>query len=284
MEDFAKKLQAPFAAKDIEWRVQQGGVSGGGKPYALVLAYVTNRAIQSRLDDVFGVFGWKNVYNDMDGKGVECGISIYNHKTSEWITKYDAADETDIEGTKGGRSNAMKRAAVQLGIGRYLYKLDATFADCADNKTYENRQTFKPKQGQPIYGSWKTPDLPKWALPDEDPQEGKLTIAQTMLMMNDAFGCSVLSKLAEESGEKAQTDLYHEIKSTVGDGLKSVVADRFQELVKQGEELEAVLVQAVSDSDKEQMLSVVNKLTTATKRLYAKYDPETSKAIKELLS
>ena len=166
MSSIEERLQSPFTADDIEWRVQQAGVSAKGKPYAMVLAYVTNRAIQSRLDDVFGVFGWKNIYNDMDGKAVECGISVYNPTTCEWVTKYDAADQTDIEGTKGGRSNAMKRAAVQLGIGRYLYKLDATFADCSDDAyKFPHRQTFKPKSGQPIYGSWKTPLLPDWALP-----------------------------------------------------------------------------------------------------------------------
>jgi hypothetical protein len=156
-----QKLQAPFPAADIEWRAQQAGVNNG-KPWALVLAYVTNRAIQSRLDDVFGAGGWQNVIREWRDKSTICGISV--KQGDEWITKWDGAAETDIEATKGGISDAMKRAAVQWGIGRYLYKLDVTFAEC----TTERQRTpdwhqAKAKDGTYFY--WKTPNLPAWALP-----------------------------------------------------------------------------------------------------------------------
>ena len=39
----------------------------------------------------------------------------------EWVTKADGADDTNIEAAKGGISDSLKRAAVLLGIGRYLY-------------------------------------------------------------------------------------------------------------------------------------------------------------------
>ncbi|EPF6937558.1 Rad52/Rad22 family DNA repair protein, partial [Salmonella enterica subsp. enterica serovar Typhimurium] len=38
-------LDEPFAAEDIEWRIQQSGKTRDGKLWAMVLAYVTNRAI-----------------------------------------------------------------------------------------------------------------------------------------------------------------------------------------------------------------------------------------------
>lgn len=53
----------------------------------------------------------------LNNGGVECGISI--KIDGEWITKWDAAENTQVEAVKGGRSGAMKRAAVQWGIGRY---------------------------------------------------------------------------------------------------------------------------------------------------------------------
>ena len=52
------KLQEPFKESEIEWRV---GSTTKDKTKGLALAYVTNRAIQNRLDDVFGIFGWKNI-------------------------------------------------------------------------------------------------------------------------------------------------------------------------------------------------------------------------------
>ena len=48
------QLDAPFASEDIEWRIQQAGKNNNGI-WAKVLAYVTNRAIMKRLDDVTSI-------------------------------------------------------------------------------------------------------------------------------------------------------------------------------------------------------------------------------------
>jgi len=154
-------LKKPFPAEDIEWRVQRSGMSNG-KPWAMVLAYVTNRAIMNRLDDVVGPENWMNRFMECESGAVECGIGI--KCGDEWIWKYDAADRTQVEGTKGGRSGAMKRAAVQWGIGRYLYMLDATFAECqVERPQNRNGWTQAKADGKTFY--WKVPQLPEWALP-----------------------------------------------------------------------------------------------------------------------
>lgn len=160
-----KKLAEPFAPEDIEWRVQQSGMKGD-KPWARVLAYVQNRAIMQRLDDVCGPEKWANRYKEAPNGGVLCGISI---KCGDaWITKWDGAENTDIEAVKGGLSNSMKRAAVQWGIGRYLYKLEATFAEVGKNKGDHWFQIKKPKTDTVLFsGYWNTPELPKWAVPGE---------------------------------------------------------------------------------------------------------------------
>lgn len=123
------QLQQPFAPEDIEWRVQQAGMKKTNEPWVKVLAYVTNRAIQARLDDLFSPFGWRNEYKDAPCGGVMCGISIKSDD-GEWITKWDGAEQTQVEAVKGGLSASMKRAAVQWGIGRYLYSLDSSWAVC----------------------------------------------------------------------------------------------------------------------------------------------------------
>ena len=161
MREMMKKLCEPFPYEDIEWRVQQSGISKKNEPWAMVLAYVTNRAIMSRLDEVFGAFGWRNEYKEAPQGGVLCGISVRNPVLEEWVTKWDGADNTDIEAIKGGLSNAMKRAAVQWGIGRYLYKLDTAFINVHDDM-YAGE--FRVKIKDRNY-SWNPPSLPKWALP-----------------------------------------------------------------------------------------------------------------------
>lgn len=160
-------LDEPFAVEDIEWRVQQCGMASNG-PWAMVLCYVTNRAIMKRLDEICGKAGWRNEYRDIPNNGgVECGISI--KVDGEWITKWDAAENTQVEAVKGGRSGAMKRAAVQWGIGRYLYQLEERFATCSTerNNTW-NKASFKDKQTSKYVNIWwETPKLPAWALPAE---------------------------------------------------------------------------------------------------------------------
>lgn len=157
------QLQEPFHPQDIEWRVQRALNTSKG-PKAVVLAYVTNRAIMNRLDDVFGVGGWRNEYKEWRDKGVLCGISVKIE--GEWVTKWDGAEETNIEATKGGFSGSMKRAAVQWGIGRYLYNLDETWVDVKDRgENYINSKVKSNGKDEWIKGYWDTPQLPSWALP-----------------------------------------------------------------------------------------------------------------------
>jgi len=156
-----EKLQEVFDPIDIEWRVGSCGITNN-KPWATVLAYITNRAIMQRLDEVFGCMGWQNEYKEWHNNSQLCGISVYNKETKEWVTKWDGADNTNIESTKGGLSDSMKRAGYQWGIGRYLYNLESNFAETSlDKKQGWNKA--KTKENKWFY--WKTPNLPKWALP-----------------------------------------------------------------------------------------------------------------------
>ncbi|HAP1567968.1 TPA: recombinase [Escherichia coli] len=149
------KFDEPFSPEDIEWRIQQSGKTRDGKVWAMVLAYVTNRAIMKRLDDVCGKAGWRNEYRDIPNNGgVECGISI--KIDSEWVTKWDAAENTQVEAVKGGRSGAMKRAAVQWGIGRYLYNLEEGFAQTSLDKK-QGWHRAKLKDGTGFY--WLPPSV-----------------------------------------------------------------------------------------------------------------------------
>jgi len=162
------ELKVPFAAEDIEWRVERAGQSNG-KVWALVLAYVTNRAIMDRLDEVCGPTNWRNEFSTAPDGGVLCGISIRCGDDGEWITKYDGAQNTQVEAVKGGLSGAMKRAGVQWGIGRYLYNLSDGFAEVCDDGEF--RGCVKAKQGsgkKDVYFKWNPPSLPEWALPGGD--------------------------------------------------------------------------------------------------------------------
>ncbi len=168
------KLTEPFPPDDIEWRVARAGPGGNGI-FCLVIPYITARAISSRLDAVCGPGDWRNEEPrviDVNGKvAFAGGISI--RINSEWVTKWDVAEPTNIEPAKGGFSGAMKRAGAQWGIGRYLYYLDEVFADVETSKQAGRQWNYarlpKDKGGGEYY--WKTPGLPAWALPMEPEHE-----------------------------------------------------------------------------------------------------------------
>ena len=141
------ELARPFAPEDLEWRIQ---VTTQDKSKGLAVPYVTNRAIQDRLDDVVGPENWRNDYKPWhkgDKKEAQlCGISIYLEDRKEWLTKWDGAEDTDIEPVKGGLSDSMKRAAVQFGIGRVLYKMNTVWVQIEQKgKSFIIKDQERPK-------------------------------------------------------------------------------------------------------------------------------------------
>lgn len=168
-----ERLKHPFKFEDIEWKPQKIGMTGD-KPWALLVAYISARAVQDRLDEVFGLMGWRVEYKHLT-KGIMAGISCRS-QYGEWITKWDGAEPTEYEPFKGGISGALKRCASLWGIGRYLYDLPTTFAqtktslDDKDNRTDWARAETKDKKNF----FWKYPTREEMkqrsplALPDDE--------------------------------------------------------------------------------------------------------------------
>ena len=123
------------------------------------------------------VYSWKNEFTAGPNGGLLCGISVFHN--NEWITKWDGADNTQIESIKGGLSSAMKRCAVQWGIGRYLYNLDVHFAK------FHPQGKHSTKIGS-SYHKWDAPALPVWALPKQHLSDKQKT--EIMQIMDSANG------------------------------------------------------------------------------------------------
>jgi len=104
------KEQMPFM-----WRVQEAKEYG-----ANCVAYIDARAVMNRLDEVCGVGGWQSKYESHNGN-LYCSIGV--KVDNEWVWKTDCGSESNVEKEKGEASDALKRAAVQFGVGRFLYDL-----------------------------------------------------------------------------------------------------------------------------------------------------------------
>lgn len=170
--DLRNELSKPFHPNDIEWRVAQSGVKNE-RPWAKCFAYVDNRAIMERLDEVFGILGWQTEIKQLNpvtayykgqsivAEGFITRISVLDPATGHWIHKEDGANNTDFEAIKGGMSGAMKRAAVSFGIGRYLYQLPEGFAFIHEHGIYRDKIGTS-------WLSWSPPALPAFALPSDE--------------------------------------------------------------------------------------------------------------------
>lgn len=150
-------LREPFDPEnEIEWRVQRVNKNNS----AVLVAYVTARAIMDRLDSVFGVDGWSVTYQTVvlgKHEGFLCTIEVPG------CTKQDISDLSDIEALKGGVSGALKRCAVLFGIGRYLYDLGEEYAEIKDGRGPKGSISCKKQDG--TYGYVLRPKLPEWARP-----------------------------------------------------------------------------------------------------------------------
>lgn len=152
-------LLEPFAIHEIKWKAQ---VVRGHR--ALCVAYVDARAVEDRLDAAFGVDGWQDSYHLLPNGNVVCKLRV--KFGTEWIEKSDVGGQSDQpdEGDrmKSAFSDALKRAAVKLGIGRYLYRLPQQWVDY-DPNTRQMRET---------------PTLPDWAHPKGAKKQSNITREQ----------------------------------------------------------------------------------------------------------
>lgn len=119
-QDLFDALCMPFAPEEIDWRV---GSTTQDKSKGMALAYLDARAVMDRLDAVCGSDGWQCNYI-VSGPLAVCNVGV-RMPAGEWIWKADGAGASDIEAEKGMLSDALKRAAVRWGVGRYLYQMDS---------------------------------------------------------------------------------------------------------------------------------------------------------------
>lgn len=129
VQERLKKLREPFSTSDLEWRV---GRMNQDKTMGRALPYLTFRAVADRLDEVMGPENWKPEYVSGPAGGVVCRLSL--RVNGEWIVKENGADNTDVEGVKGGLTDALKRACAMWGIGRYLYAYEAPAVELDEHR------------------------------------------------------------------------------------------------------------------------------------------------------
>jgi hypothetical protein len=150
-------LATPFEAGEVKFKPQ--AVKNNR---ALALAYVDARVIQDRLDEVLGVEGWQDEYQLLPDGSVVCKLTL--KLGDQWITKMDVGSPSEQPDSgdrlKAAFSDALKRAAVKFGVGRYLYRLQSQWADYDPVKKQfsrpPHRRDYQPTAWSCTAGSART--------------------------------------------------------------------------------------------------------------------------------
>ena len=133
-------LSRPFDPKEVEVKVQ---VVSKDRAKGQVVAYVDARTVLDRLDEAVGPTGWSDGYEvlnngtDYDGRRlveVKCTLTVLG------ISKEDVGEGDSL---KAAFSDALKRAAVKFGVGRYLYRLPKVWVDLDERGNIKNPEAVK---------------------------------------------------------------------------------------------------------------------------------------------
>lgn len=153
--DLFDRLMEPFAQTEVKFKPQS--VKGNR---CLALAYIDARHVMDRLDNVMLLGNWRDEYTILNDGSVQCRLSL--RINGEWVYHEDVGSRSeqpdDGDKMKSAFSDALKRAAVKFGIGRYLYRLGQEWVDYDPQK----RKMTPPK-------------LPVWALPYSEQKGRKQT-------------------------------------------------------------------------------------------------------------
>lgn len=208
-EEIFSQLAKPFEVKDIKWRVgatnlgQDRKPKWGDGPLGVPLAYVDARQVMQRLDDVVGPMNWQDEYYEMAGRTI-CKLTL--RIGTEWVSKCDGAGDTNMEGEKGGISDAFKRAAVKFGVGRYLYALPNDWVELKPNgKAFVNKPNL-PAWATPA--NWKSPYI-------DDFNEALLNHAESILSIRAHIDDFLFTQRDENSLQLAAQAWYELGKDTV---------------------------------------------------------------------
>jgi len=152
--EILEMLSKPFDPKEVEVKIQ---AVNRDRTRAQVVAYVDARTVLDRLDEAVGPTGWSDSYdvltNGTDGDGrrlveVKCTLIVLG------VSKEDVGEGDSL---KAAFSDALKRAAVKFGVGRYLYRLPKVWADLDERGAIKDPEAVK----RALLGG-EADDAPPW--------------------------------------------------------------------------------------------------------------------------
>lgn len=220
--EIQKQLASPFEDSQVGWKPQvttkgksKEPIMRGDVQVAGCTAHIDARAVMNRLDEVVGVGNWSDRYTVLpNGENVECTLIVFG------VSKSDVGEPNDggfADKMKAAYSDALKRAAVKFGIGRYLYDMEMEWLPFDGYKITQAPKS-QPASQRPV--EKKPPVVKAGVMPGPDPRnkppkpansnglEGKsaFRIGDTVTSKKDGSQWSVTAVFDEGEVEVANGD------------------------------------------------------------------------------
>lgn len=162
---------------------------------ALAVAYLEARDVAQRLDDVCGPESWSDSYHALQSGPdwvVECRLNING------VTKCDVGVGDDA---KAAYSDALKRAAVKFGLGRFLYNLPKIWGDYdAGKQRFVEPLAVRAQMLNPI----RLSPVPE-PTQDTDAAASALSDKQMTWLLQDLLRRPGIEAVLQENCEKVDT-------------------------------------------------------------------------------
>ena len=219
--EIAKALAAPFREADVSWVVVATSNKNTPQMTELWAPYLEADPIIDRLDEVLGPDGWSLDIEAVGERGAICRLTILGVMKAG--AGQIAADQKTDQPFKAAATDALKRAAVLFGIGRYLHKVQNEWRKPTADGSRAPRGRAAPKAPPPAPrpspdpgSSQSSPSRPvdppqtPAAKPEAKPAEpGKQAFHDVMKAHElDLAGACGLLRLWSAEGDKAALSAY----------------------------------------------------------------------------
>lgn len=164
-----------------QWRVQS---FARNNTKCTCVAYIDARQAMDALDK-YCTYGWSKKYYDIKGS-IYCSIGIHL-PDGTMLVRQDVGSEGNFEAEKSAASDAFKRAAVNFGVGRFLYDLDIVELNARESE-YNGKKYPYPvdDQGNKVYDITEYVNRMQGVVDGVHPVQEALKQLQTFSSKDDA--------------------------------------------------------------------------------------------------
>ena len=223
------KLREPFDLSELDFRPM---IVTKDKKRAQAAIYADPRAYMARLDEIYP--GWECTFTTWGVDRIICHLTIAGVTRSSTGEMDKQSESQEIGGT-AAEAQALKRAATQFGLGRYLYDVKdlwAEYDDSARKFTPNGISELRRRMSEITKALRNSPNTPAMTDIHSDNASTKSAAAtRTRPQRNDNGNKPPEMTPSEETTDPVAFSLTQEQAATFQAGVKAICGDKSASLL-----------------------------------------------------